>query len=432
MRRALIAALLLVACGRTPAVDPPRVEAPQQQPLKGCEGRSLVVLEGRRLLTRVSAEGTQTLFTFGAGLPDDRVGVTTWSVAGGYIGAAASFDDGTFVSATEVVLLDASGALLFHRTLHRPLAAELFLGSDGSLAVAGETGFIAHADGSVTELGDLFPLTPVLSDGAVVVAQGKPWFAATRRGLWRAGTFTPFALAPDDSATFQVVGRRAVYVSGATLSSVTDGLQVRLPGSGFRVAQQAGGRFVLLVSDHDRQVVRVDLDAATAHPVSDVPAVNERYSAWDLGLQSDGAVLAGASLADGRLQLRRTTDLGATWSDVGEPMQPGMDFGVGRWLLPIEHAGNVLTLSMSTGYGHYLNAVQLSSARGNQHLDLGQVYVNVDLSPGAADLSSDGQCAAAWVQTSVYDFLHLELLDADGTVVSLQTRPAAGWLRFLD
>jgi hypothetical protein len=138
-----------------------------------------------------------------------------------------------------------------------------------------------------------------------------------------------------------------------------------------------------------------------------------------------------ATEAGSLLQLERSADLGQTWSAVGGPMSMGEDFGLGRWLLSLERQGTVLALSMSTGYGHFVHGLQLVSARGAHQLETGGLYVNVDLSPGAADLSPDGQCAASWVQPGMRDEpLQLVFIDVDGKQqVAKTARP--GWLRFL-
>src|SRR5207302_1606827 len=110
------------------------------------------------------------------------------------------------------------------------------------------------------------------------------------------------------------------------------------------------GRWVLLLSD--TATVLADLEALTAKALSSAPEMHARYAAWSATATSDGAVLAGATAGDA-LQLQRSADFGATWTAVGDPMAKGQDFGLGAWLLPVERQGTVMTLSMTTGYGHY-------------------------------------------------------------------------------
>jgi hypothetical protein len=175
----------------------------------------------------------------------------------------------------------------------------------------------------------------------------------------------------------------------------------------------------------------VDLEAGSARTVANLPAPIERYSVWSAGLTSDGAVLASTETGD-QLQLKRSAD-GQAWADVGEPMSKGMDFGLGRWLLAREKGGTVMTLSMSTGYGHYVNELQLTSAAGTHRLGTGGVYVNGSLDPGAADLSADGQCAAAWVQRGEMNQspLDLVLFDVTGKQQVVRTETQPGWMQFL-
>lgn len=428
MKRALLLALMLFGCGRAPVIDLPDPLKPQQQALRGCENQAVVSLDGRRTLTRITANGATKLFTFGEGLPADEVHVSQWNVTpSGFIGGVA-FAGGTTNDYTyELVLIGPDGTVRSAQRRQMPHSPTVFLAADGSLAVSERTGYIILPDGSVTELGELQPMTPVLPGGALVVARGIPWEETTQKGIWRDGTFTPVTL--PQHAALEVVGSRAVFVSGTTLASVTDGVRVTLPLAELHIVAHAAGRFVLLAAG-DVEAVLVDLEQATAKRVSNAPSPSQRYGAWSAGLQADGAVLA-SSTAGEQLQLKRTGDFGATWTNVGEPMAMGEDFGLGRWLSTLEKSGSVLTLSMSTGYGHYVNEVQLTSANGTHRLATGGVYVNGDLSPGAADLSPDGQCAAAWVQGAPEQVSRLTFLDAAGKQAVVHSSTEPGWFRFV-
>ena len=432
MKRALLLLTLMVfGCGRAAVIDLPQPQKPQQQQaLRGCEGQAVVSLEGHRTLTRMSATGVTKLFTFGEGLPEDEVSVSQWNVTpSGFIGGVAFAGGSTNDYTYELVLIGPDGSVRFQQRRKMPHSPSVFLGADGSLAVSERTGYIIRPDGSITELGALQPLTPVLPGGELVVANGTPWEEASPKGVWELGRFTPVALPP--YAALEVVGARAIYVSGTTLVSVTDGVRVTLPLAELQVVAQAAGRYVLLAAGTNEAVV-VDLEQGTAKRVSNVPSPSERYGAWNAGLQADGAVFASSTRGE-QLQLQRTRDLGATWADVGAPMAMGEDFGLGRWLSAVEKSGTVMTLSMSTGYGHYVNELQLTSASGTHRLPTGGVYVNGDLSPGAADLSADGQCAAAWVQATMDGSKRLVFMDAEGkqTVVRESAEWQPGWFRFV-
>lgn len=429
MKRALLLALMMFGCGRAAIIDLPDALKPQQQqPLRGCDGQSVIALDGRRTLWRITSSGSTKLFTFGEGLPDDEVSVSQWNVtASGVIGGVAFVGGTTNDYTYELVLIAPDGKVVFTARRKMPHGPSVFLGADGSFAVSERTGYVIRPDGSVTEFGDLQPMTPVLPDGSLVVARGKPWEEATPRGIWKDGAFTPVTLPP--YTALQVVGSRAVYVTGTTLASATDALRVTLPLPELQVVAQSSGRFVLLAAGSDEAVV-VDLDQATAKRVSNVPTPSQRYGAWNAGLQADGAVLATRTRGE-QLQLQRTKDFGASWSDVGTPMAMGEDFGFGRWLSAVEKSGTVLTLSMSTGYGHYVNEVQLTSASGTHRMATGGVYVNGDLSPGAADLSPDGQCAAAWVQTERDSPKQLVFIDVQGKQSVVRESAEPGYFRFV-
>ena len=431
MKRALLA-LMLTGCGRAitttdiPKPDPTPIQ--QQQPLKGCEGRALAMLTDRTL-TRLTTTGTTTLFTFGDGFPAEEVSVSHWYLEGGVIGAVAFIHEGTQNAWTyEYVLLRTDGTVLFHRRQVEPYSPQIFLGPDGSMAVAGGHGWIARPDGTVLELGELMPMTPVLPDGSVIVARGKPWEPGTPKGVWKDGVFTPLQVQLAEYAALQVVGTRVVTVDGTSLVSLLDGVRIALPAMDLGLVQHAGGRFVLLAST--MEAVQVDLDLGTARLVTNLPALHTQYSSWNASLQADGSVLASSTRGDG-LQLVRSGDLGRTWADVGEPMMLGEDLGFLPWLYPLERGGSMLVHSMSTGYGHYLNEVQLVSPRGTHRLDAKGLYVNTDVNPGATDLSADGQCAAVWVRLEgLFDPAQLMLFDAEGKEQVLEIA-RHGWLRFV-
>ena len=153
------------------------------------------------------------------------------------------------------------------------------------------------------------------------------------------------------------------------------------------------------------------------------------------GRLEDGSLVASAAVGD-ELQLRRTTDSGKTWVDVGRPMGRGADLGFGRWLHAIAHGGTTLIARMTTGYGHFVEEVQLSSPAGSVSIEVGRLYLNGDISPGAFDLSSDGQCASTWRQVRDRPTAHLELVFFDTTgaqkvVSTSENKWQPGWLRFL-
>ena len=87
---------------------------------------------------------------------------------------------------------------------------------------------------------------------------------------------------------------------------------------------------------------------------------------------------------------------------------------------------------MSTGYGHFVNEVQLITPSGAHRLATNGIYVNVDLSPGAVDLANDGQCVAAWVaQDHALVPAELGFMDAAGKTQKVTASQQPGWLRFV-
>lgn len=428
MKRALVSLLAVVACGRTPSIETPaqpvQPEPPvkQQQPLLGCEGKAVVALEGRTL-TRISAAGSQPLFTFGEGLAEDEVYVGQWSVAGRFIAGV-----GYVAGGWEYLLMRTDGQVVFHERRSEPHSPRIFLSASGTLAVSAATGWRVRADGTVTDFGGWNPETAQLPSGEVLVSRNT-YQPSRVLSVWKDGAVRPLTVSVPAYAGFTVVGSRAVFSEGSALVSVLDGKRIALPGSGFTLVQQAGDRFVLLSSE--TQAVLADLEQGTARSLSNAPRLQERYAGWNAGLQADGTVLAGVTRAD-QLQLQRSADLGVSWADLGEPMAMGEDFGLGRWLFAVERQGTVLALSMSTGYGHFVNEAQLISASGAHRLPTGALYVNVDLNPGAADLSGDGQCAATWVQPGTRDEpVDLVFMDVAGRKTTVKTSPRPGWLQFL-
>lgn len=430
MKRSLLLALMLLGCGRTPWIEGPGNPTTTQQPLRGCDGQAVVMLEGGRTLTKLAADGTKTtLFTFGAGQAAEEISVSQWDSVNGFTFGAAMIRAGAPNDYTwEYVLVGPDAKVRYTARKDEPHSPSAFLGADGSLAVAAKTGWLVRPDGTITDLGALMPMTPLLPSGELLVSNGEPWKEASPKSIWKDGALRPITLSP--YAALHVVGSRVVTMNDGALVSVLDGKRVTLPVAQLDVAAQAAGRFLLLASTE--AAVLVDLDAGTARKLSSFPDTQQRYGFWNAGLMADGSVLAHTARGE-QLQLQRSTDLGATWSDVGQPMAMGEDFGLGRWLMALERSGTVMTLSMSTGYGHYVNGLQLTSARGTQTLTTGQVYVNGDLAPGAADLSPDGQCAAAWTHEDE-ETLKLVFIDSAGakrTPAVSGTRFHLGWFKFL-
>ena len=122
----------------------------------------VVTLVDGRTLTRVDASGPKPLFTFGEGIDSSLMTVMQWGVAGDLIGGFAFIPVGEVLT-YEYVIVSTTGKVLFHQRRPGSGHPTVQLGRDGSLAVAGDEGFLALPDGTVIELGDLLPMTPLAS-----------------------------------------------------------------------------------------------------------------------------------------------------------------------------------------------------------------------------------------------------------------------------
>jgi hypothetical protein len=117
------------------------------------------------------------------------------------------------------------------------------------------------------------------------------------------------------------------------------------------------------------------------------------------------------------LQLFRSSNLGASWASIGAPMVAGTDMGLGRWMHTQERGGSTLVSSVSTGYGDFINEVQLVTPSGSHSIDTNGVYVNTELE-NSTSISSDGACAVTWTRPEGSDFFddaNLIFFSADGT-----------------
>jgi hypothetical protein len=410
MKKHLLTLCLLMGCGRSILPLPSQTTPHQQQPLGTCDGKSVILMQGRDV-KRVSPDGSmQTVFTFGASQAEDTVWVSTWLRGEGFVAGAAHLGAATNnTSNWEYAVIRDDGTVTH---THRSVAASgmtIFLGNDGSLAGDGDTGWLVRADGTLVDLGTLQPMSALLPSGDLMVANGNSWEPSSPKGIWNNGVFSARAM---NSTVYDVtrVGSHLVVVDGTNLHSVVDDTRIALPLENLYVLHTAGDHFVLL--SNQQQLVKVDLLAGTATIISGVS--NDFPIRVDLAV--DGAVMKTTETGDS-LQLFRSSNLGASWNSVGAPMVAGTDMGLGRWMHTQERGGSTLVSSVSTGYGDFINEVQLVTPNGSHSIDTGGVYVNTELE-NSTSISGDGACAVTWTRPEGSDYFgdaNLIFFSADGT-----------------
>ncbi len=432
----LILVLALAGCVADERGLDPSPHGTTRQSL-GCADEVLLEMEGP-VLWRTEADGSRReLFQIGAstGLASEETVVEQWTTAGRFVALVGFLYAPPSANRYEYVVVDTDGDVLLQRIDEEPYNPQVYLSPDGTLAVAAGHGFIAHPDGAVTDLGVYRPLVPVV-DGRVLVAAGEPWRPGVTVGWMdvETQTFAPLAEVPAGYAAYTPLPSGVLYPSESgelVLASPTGAQVIDAGGTSYPIDSTADGRYVLLVSSDGEQVLRLDTETLRATAI----AGREPWARYEATLAPDGDVLATFGLEDGRLQLRRTADLGATWSDVGEAMTPRQDFGAGNHLLPFAGGDRILILNLSRGYGDFLDEIQLVGDE-SRTLTVGGVYVNGDLHPGAADLSADGACTATWIQKAGDVFgadekLELVMLDSvTGREQSLRTTSSLSLLRF--
>ena len=370
----------------------------------GCEEQFLIELR-EQVVVRLDGDGSEReLFRLGeaAGLDESGVVVNQFAMRGRYVALVAFLYAPPEPHRYEYVILDVDGQVRFHRIQEEPYSPTMHLGADGSIGVTGAQAFVAGADGTSRAIGAHHAVAPPLG-GHVLAATEPPWQQDASFGWLDLDTLelAPLSAEPAEYAAFAAVGDQVIYpaaAGGLALSSPSGTELVEAPGAASLhvIGSTPDGRHALLASTDERRLYRLDLSGPRLEPVAGTDE-----GAWShpaAALDPDGAVLQSFHLDGGAMQLRRTADLGATWSDVGEPMVPAQQLGAGSRLVALARGEQVMILNLSTGFGDYLDEVQLVSADGARHqLSAGSLYVNGDLDPGTADLAPDGTCAATWV-----------------------------------
>lgn len=413
----------------------------------GCAGKSFLTLQGVTL-NRVTTDGSsQALFTFGAssGLEMDYLSLDQWEQAGRFHAIVAYLELPIHYAFEYVVLRD-DGVIVTHQVIQHEYSPSIFLSADGTLAISSDVAMILRTDGTSTDLGRMHPVSALRPDGFLLVADGEPWTQGVSYAWFNPSTGVRIAEPAAEYVNIQVFGDALLHevpvASGGVGIAVTTPASTRTfdpevgAGGWWQLLGQADGRFLLLGLNTDR-VVRLDVTTGVFAQVTVPPFPEEaQQGPFGVAMLSGGDLARMFPVAGEKLQLRRSHDLGATWTDVGEPMERGQDFGLGSHLVPVERGGHMLILNYSTGYGDFLNGVQLASPTGNVLTVMaGGLYVNVLIDPGAADLSADGTCAATWTvrdDAETFDqVVDLVLMDAvTNTTRVIRQGDRLGALRF--
>jgi hypothetical protein len=278
---------------------------------------------------------TRTVYTFATQLPSPNttfIGRVDDARAGRVI-----VDGSTYYSppgqpgqiASELVLLDRAGTVLWHRTA--PGFGTPYLGADGTLTVwdTNQETLVVRPDGTTRAVAGKWSPVAAAPDGSLLV-QDPPPNGDDRLGWLRPGRDTVETLAIQPMGYEEWVGDRLAYVGKQdgndvlVLATPDESRIVALPdgsGTGLAFAGAAGDWM---------EVQRYGAETPTMMRVNvrtgDVEAVLQQLPA---GLRSfDGGTFSYPQLADdGSLlssfrndyigNLYRSTDLGATWAPLG-------------------------------------------------------------------------------------------------------------------
>ncbi len=422
-----LASLAAAAGCRSSALTNPDEIGHVEQSL-GCADRRLLSVGAGRIARLDSAGGATTLFSFGTGLVEAPQNIVTqsWTQRGSFVAAVAYLYQTTLRdNRHEYVLLDGANVLL-HDYIPESVYPQLYLGDGGRLAVAAQTNWVRLPNGTIVPLGEYAPFAGMLSEELVPVIQRSSPNQPGTLGLLRLGSpakFEPLPGSPGEG-TVTITPHRLVYLSSdggpTTLHAV--GAQgdtaIDLPAAeAWQIISVAGDRYVLLGESWDpkRPLTRIDLQTRTRTALAPASA-SSIYEGWSATVDEQGTVFV-STVVDDRLQLQRTSDGGKSFAPVGQPMVIGPDLGFQPWLRPVAHQGNALILSLSTGYGDFLNSAQFSADATHSVLDGGGYYLGYP-SYTQFDLTRDGQCGAVWVQvaepTTPEERFSLVLLDQQG------------------
>lgn len=231
--------------------------------------------------------------------------------------------------ASELVLLDRKGNVVWHRTA--PGFGTPYLGADGTLSVwdtQRET-LVVGADGATRTIAGMWSPIASARDGSLLVQQPPP-VGDGHLGWLRPGQTSVERLAIQPSGYEEWVGDRLAYVGkqygqdALVLASPDEARVVALPqgdGAGLAITGVAGDWLeVERYGATTPTIFRVNVRSGVVDAVQgQVPSGVRPFDVGGIGLPQladDGSLLAGYR-NDYVGSLYRSTDLGASWTPVG-------------------------------------------------------------------------------------------------------------------
>lgn len=319
--------------------------------------QGVLVLPIGAALTRVEAGRTaRVVYTFGAalGVAEGNVDVDAFVARDGFVAAHAMLVDPAAGVRHEVVLLDPTGGVRWHRAWPNSTNPTLHLGARGALAVDTNEGtleregsWVIATDGAVRNVQGYSPLAAPASNGEVPVRRGSLFRTTSADFGWLdpvANAFRPLARGyePEDAiegAAPRWVGERLVYRTrdGGALALVAESLDgtartLPLPAAptdthGPSIADTSDAGWVLLTSNGG-DAVRFRANVATgefARVAAGVPADLPAAVPLEVGPVLDDGALLGTFLTTAATGLYRSDDAGRSWTLVGDaaPAMPG-------------------------------------------------------------------------------------------------------------
>ena len=425
----------------------------------------IVVFPTASGLTEILADrSVRALFTFGAGLglPDTSIFIDQYPARDGFVAAHALLVDPAHGVQHEVVLLDSSGAIVWHVVYPNSTDPTLHLGANGALAVDTNEGTLPKMGSWVVGVDRVARNIQGFSPVAAPAANGE---TPTRRGPlagvtpdaygWvdpTSGKVRPLSHVLDQEDAIEGlaplwVGDHLVYRTrdGGVLSlvseSVAGAILVPLPGTadakGPWIAGASSTSWVLLAVNGSDAEYRANVRTGTVDAVgtSTPPGMQSANGRLDAQILDDGALLA-TFQSQGASQVFRSEDVGVTWIARGDPVPIAVPPHTVRSTAAESRGATTLVLT-SDFVGTYQlvtgpsQVVRPANQFQAEILPASVVDSSVTMAP-TPSLSPDGLCVAYWDATvaggtlRALDVLTGQRLDLFATS---HWGAAPGWLR---